>query len=539
MADKRSLGWVLLVCVLSIAWLIGTAEVATAADDFPDAAENYKLMGEGALDTPFSKLAPWPDTDGDVFYSGCYAPERCFVTVSIKNPTKPKVLAKVYTFDPEKSVPPIDANPVWTNNALYGGLTIKAPCGDWVGVNQETLTSAELEAKATCWDPGWNTHSHFVAYPDWNTAPDIGPGCGPLLKKKVLVVNMERWRGGPPGASSKRANYHGLKFYDVSDPRNPVFLSYWEAPADAFQPAGPNETWGGTHHFFFDGRYVYTGAYYQGFVNRIFVIVDVKDPYHPVEAGKLWIPGQGTTPAELAARDWIPQSVFSPIVYSGGKLKKGVGVHWTQVVGDTAIVSWHQAGLVLANVSDKTNPTFISRLDYLTPEFMANEPGLGPSPDYQTCQQQNGNPATGAACGNTHSAKLIPGTKFIWVTDEYFICPYGHGRVVDASDPYNMKLISHFLLPENTDCTKTYTRRTPSTHLGNMRDGILHLAWYGAGVRAIDLRDPYHPKFKGFFTYNDTGGGAETYDVIFGPKDGFMYASDSFEGVRVLKYKGK
>ena len=83
-----------------------------------------------------------------------------------------------------------------------------------------------------------------------------------------------------------------------------------------------------------------------------------------------------------------------------------MGLHYVAVQGNIAYLSYHQAGLVILDVRDKQNPKFLSRLDYLTPEFQANEPQSGmPSPDHVACQTNNGFPADGvdAACGNAHS----------------------------------------------------------------------------------------------------------------------------------------
>ena len=79
----------------------------------------------------------------------------------------------------------------------------------------------------------------------------VGVYCG------VLAVNQERYRLN----NTRQLSYRGVKFYDVSDPAHPKFLWYWEAPTSP-----PNPTTGvypdmrGTHHFNFDGRYLYLGT---------------------------------------------------------------------------------------------------------------------------------------------------------------------------------------------------------------------------------------------------------------------------------------
>jgi hypothetical protein len=391
-------------------------------------------------------------------------------------------------------------------------------CGDWIGYQPGNSVTP------TCWDPGWNTHSHYVQ--------NFG---------NILAVNQERWR---TAANNVRPNYHGVKFYDVSDPANPVFLSYWEAPADDRHADGTYTAAGGVHHFNWKDRYLYLGTEYRGFVNtsKILVILDVKDPRRPVEVAKWWIKGQRND--EYPTADWTQASSFgSPVVkLPSGKWRKHVGMHYVAVFGNTAYLSYHQAGLVILDVRDNANPKFLSRLDYLNPDLIATLDPLTPPAHNDACHTAAGTSV--AACGNTHSAKLVPGSHLLWVTDEYFSCPYGHLRMVDVSDLTNPQIISHYLFPENTDCSKTWPLTGPSSHLGNAwGDGLLFLAWYGLGLHVFDIANPYYPVEVGYFKYqldasNPSLQGSQTYDVIFGP-GGYLYVSDGSKGLRVLKYTGR
>ena len=92
-----------------------------------EAAWNFDRAGigtipDGRLDlASFSKLAPWPYTDGDYLYAGCYdpspldtarpAPDRCFMTIDASDPTTPVRLATVPTFDHVASPSPPSATP--------------------------------------------------------------------------------------------------------------------------------------------------------------------------------------------------------------------------------------------------------------------------------------------------------------------------------------------------------------------------------------------------------------------------------------------
>jgi hypothetical protein len=235
-----------------------------------------------------------------------------------------------------------------------------------------------------------------------------------------------------------------------------------------------------------------------------------------------------------------------------GKWRKHVGMHYVTVSKGRAYLSYHQAGLVILDVKDRAHPKLLAHDDYLVP---GAEPG---NPDIAACRAAAG--GQDAACGNSHSGKLVPGrSNLLLMTDEYFTCPYGHMRMFDVADPTHPKLLSHFALPENTDCSKEkpmqsahaerYPRLGPSTHIGNFwNSNLFILAWYGAGVRAVDITDPTHIKEVGRYQYNirdDYKGnplaerwpGNHAYDVIIGA-GGRLYAADATAGLRVLRYTG-
>ena len=44
-----------------------------------------------------------------------------------------------------------------------------------------------------------------------------------------------------------------------------------------------------------------------------------------------------------------------------------MGLHYTFVQGNRAYLSYHHAGMIILDITKKTNPKFISRLDYLLP----------------------------------------------------------------------------------------------------------------------------------------------------------------------------
>jgi hypothetical protein len=528
----------LAACALPLGWPFGVRGAEAAGP--VEAAWNMERVGiaynGGKIDLgPYSKLAPWPHTDGRYMYSPCYDPaplvadvpgaDRCFMTIDLKDHDKPVRLATVYAYDREASPSPPAGHIVWTSTYTFPNLPVQVPCK----VNWDDPGIKAGTTKPACWDPGWNTHTHYA---------QEGPG-------NILAVNQERYRGG----TNRQANYHGVKFYDVSDHANPVFLSYWEAPVSDPNPTtGVWSDAGGTHHFNWDNQYLYLGTEYKGYIGKILVILDVKDPRNPKEAATWHIKGQKTT-EEDADRDWVQQSSFSnPVTKNAaGKWTKHVGMHYVSVHNNSAYISYHQAGLVILDVKVPSKPKLLSRFDYLIP-------GSDPrNPDIQACKNAAG--GKDAACGNAHATKRVPGRNLLMVSDEYFSCPYGHVRIFDISDETNPAILSHFLTDQNMNCNGSasadptrFPRRGPSSHLGNAWGSDLYfMAWYGMGVRAIDIADPYHPVEVGFYEYridsdlgvvNPTYAGSDTYDVIFGPGN-YLYVSDGTSGMRVLKYTGR
>lgn len=492
------------------------------------------VLPDGSPDLmAFSKLAPWPHTDGDFLYSGCYvqAPlarepvaDRCFMVVDVSDPERPRRRATIHAFNPELSPAPPAGHPVWAADYPFPNLPTSSPCVvEWS--DPDILAGA---APPPCWDPAWNTQTHYVA---------AVPG-------RLLAVNLERFRYG----TDRQANLAGVRFYDISDPLNPVLVSEWHAPVSPPDPTtGIYPDSRGVHHFNFHGDQLYLGTEYEGYIGKILVILDLSDVSTPHELGRWWLPGQ-KTPEEDSQRDWVQQPLFSrPIVeLEPGLWSRHVGMHYVTVEDTTAYLAYHQAGLILLDVTDPQSPSMLSWVNYLQPD--------SGSVNDRACRKAAGGRA--AACGNSHTARRIPGTDLLMVEDEYFTCPFGHVRLFDVSNPASPVVTGQLVLEETLACDSDQPLRTalasqfplrgPSAHLGNPWNDYIYLtAWYGLGLVAFDYSDPAAPMPIARHGYrisddlpqaDERFAGADTYDVIIGPK-GHLYVSDGTGGLRVLRLR--
>src|SRR5262245_6457199 len=101
------------------------------------------------------------------------------------------------------------------------------------------------------------------------------------LSGTTLVVAHQTAMAGLPNG--------GLRIYDVSDPAKPKQLSF-------FDTSGPQSR--GVHFVsFVDGQYAYLATGAKDFAptnpndDQFLMIVDVRDPRRPREAGRWWLPG--------------------------------------------------------------------------------------------------------------------------------------------------------------------------------------------------------------------------------------------------------
>ena len=165
-----------------------------------------------------------------------------------------------------------------------------------------------------------------------------------------------------------------------------------------------------------------------------------------------------------------------------------------------------------------------------------------------------------------HSAVKVPGRDAVLVTDEVYGklggllpahgCPWGWVRMVDISDQTRPRVASEYRLPSNQPgaCEGLEPDRDQvgsfSAHNPTLTKNVAFVTWHGAGLQAIDLRDPLKPRPAASFVPEPLDL-VQTEDPALSQgrdkvvmwsfpiiKDGLIYAIDVRNGLYILRYRG-
>jgi len=304
----------------------------------------------------------------------------------------------------------------------------------------------------------------------------------------IMLVNNEQHGGRKPFEA-------GLRIFDISDPSRPNELSF-------FKTGGR-----GVHRFWFDcgDRLAYISTEVEGYMGAIFMVVDVSDPVEPHEVSRWWLPGQWIEGGEEPA--WDPE-------------KESFRHHHPVVLGDRAYLGYWDAGFIILDISDIKQPRFVSRGDYSPPYGGAFHTAL---PVSRKIMDRGWLIVFQESTAPYH----LEGRKLMWV--------------VDVTAETNPVPVATFQVPEE-DFSETRGRFGPhQPHEDvNVADDLIYAAWFSAGLRIIDIADPYRPEEVGHFIPPTPDGqeAIQTNDVFVDDR-GLIYIIDRLErGLDILEYTG-
>jgi hypothetical protein len=290
----------------------------------------------------------------------------------------------------------------------------------------------------------------------------------------------------------------GMRVYDTSDPANPRPIGFMEV-----QGLGLHRIW------WTGGRYAYASALLDGFIDHIFIVIDMADPVKPVECGRWWIPGMNLAAGETP--HWTGRWAL----------------HHAVVQDDIAYASWRDGGLTILDVSDKTKPKLIAHRNWCPP--------FG---------------------GGTHSALPLHDRNLLVVADEATMnidqSQIKNTWVFDIRDKTNPISISTFPSPSDQDYVAMGGQFGPH-NLHENRPGsfqsstTIFATWQSAGVRVFDIANSFRPEEVGYFVppqptvwREPLRGRAKMRHTadLWVSRDGLMYVTDYDAGLYILQWKG-
>lgn len=309
----------------------------------------------------------------------------------------------------------------------------------------------------TQWEAPLRSHTHKVQVADG-----------------LLLVNHEKFPYRAPADGPVSA---GVAIYRLDDPFHPEQVAFWPS------------TGIGVHRIVWTGgRYAHMSATPEGFRDRIWVVVDLSDPEHPVEAGRWWWTGQRLDEQP----DWSPGQRYA--------------VHHALLDGARGYVGFDDGGMVILDVSDMSAPRLVARL-----------------------QWEGG--------GATHTCLPLPSRKLVVVTDEQQhdgpSAPPRRIRVVDVSSQPQVTAVC----PQPQGDFTSLPLRFGAHNLHENRDGsyrserLVFATYFSAGVRVYDLADPWRPvEVASFVPDAPSGQAVPQSNDLFVDEDCGIWVTDRIGG---------
>jgi hypothetical protein len=301
----------------------------------------------------------------------------------------------------------------------------------------------------------------------------------------------------------------GVELFDVSIPEEPRSISF-------FDMSGPYSR--GAHCLWFvDGEFIHCAGSAADFKplhprdDQFYVIIDVRDPARPREAGRWWYPG--TREGDEAP----PPPRLNPVpldVIRGGDAFRLHNANVYPERPDRAYIGYIDGGAFILDISDKSSPKVVS--------------AWNPHPPYP---------------GFTHTVMPLFDRGLIVVTDE---CIQDDAKdwpkltwMLDARLETNLVPISTFPIPS----VEEYGHkggRFGSHNIHENRPGpsfrsedVIFGCFFNAGIRVYDIKDPYRPETIAYFVppgpENSRVPTAQMNDIYVDER-GVIYAGERWTG---------
>jgi hypothetical protein len=309
----------------------------------------------------------------------------------------------------------------------------------------------------------------------------------------LMLVAYQSNRPGLPGA--------GMGVYDISRPATPSRITF-------FDTSGPHSR--GVHCLWcVDGEYAHLSTGAADFQPRnerddqFYMIVDVKDPARPMEAGRWWVPG--TRKADAA-----------PMPGRHPQFDAGHSVHNANVYPerpDRAYCGWKDSGVIILDISDKSDPSMISQVKY-HPPF----PGFSHTvvPFFQRDLLVVSQEAT------RQNGEDYP--KLVWLMDarlESNPVIISTLPMADTNDFFNR--------PGRFGAHNLHENQPVPTSFRS--DNLVFATFFNAGLRVFDTTNPFQPREVAYFVPPvPPGAQANSVNDVYVDENRTIYAVDRLKG---------
>jgi hypothetical protein len=300
--------------------------------------------------------------------------------------------------------------------------------------------------------------------------------------------------------NQESGSFTGFEVWDITDRAHPKLAS----TIGPFLAA--HKSWWDTAT-----GYAYLSATQPGWSGQHLVIYDLKNPYRPRFIANWGLPAQRP----------------------GTATNRGVSLHHPVVSGNRAYLSYLFGGdMVILDIADKAAPNMISHLQ-LSPA----------SPGIHTTV-----PFTVPSAPTKDSKGL---RTILVLSEEAFAhnCRERRRRliIVDAADETKPAPLTTFMVPDGDFCGRGGRfgpHQFAETRDGNLIGGtLLYIAYFNAGLRVVDVADPFRPREVGFFVPSPPGEETGDRRTIIQTNDvdldhrGLIYITDrAGNGLHILEY---
>ena len=290
----------------------------------------------------------------------------------------------------------------------------------------------------------------------------------------LLLINHEQF----PFQSAQATPFSaGLAVYSLQDPLAPEQIAFW--------PSGGL----GVHRIVWTGgRYAHMSATPEHFRDRIWIVIDLADPRHPVECARWWWPGQ----REDEQPSWPSERRYA--------------AHHALLAGDRAYLGYGDAGLVVLDVADIGRPRQVAHLEW--------------------------------GGGATHTCMPLGRRGIVVATDEQLVngpgAPPRMIRAIDVSDD-SPRVVS--VLPHPAGDFAQMPLRFGAHNLHENRPGsycsdqIVFATYFSGGLRVYDLSDVEHPaEIAHWVPVPPVGQRAPQLNDVFVDVTGLIWVTDRVSG---------